>query len=108
MPNVLMSGTAQKAADDTIRLPCDWGDFAPLIDGASVVDDALVMSVNIASYDVACALLVVSGKQLDYGYQTSAKISGGTAGTTYDIVYSIVLDDADASTFSRTGPLKVL
>lgn len=112
MSNVLTSGTAQKAAGDTVRLPMDFGDISALNDGAYVQDGALVMPVNIADYDITPPLgpsaPTVSDVQLDYPYQMSGKFSGGVAGTTYDIVFTITLDDADGTVVSRTGPLKVL
>lgn len=108
MSNVLTSGTAQKAAGDAVRLPMDFGDVSALNDGAYVQDGALVMPVGIIDYDVTCTGLTVSDMNLDYPYQLSAKFSGGAAGTTYSAVFSITLDDDDATVISRTGPLKVL
>lgn len=108
MSNVLTSGSAQKSAGDSVRLPMDWGDVSQLIDGADVVNGVLVLTTNIASYTVTATGLTVSGVQLDNLYTTSAKFAGGVSGTTYSCVFGIVLDDADATTYSRTGPLKVL
>jgi hypothetical protein len=109
MPNVLMSGTAEKAAGDGIRIPCDFGNEPRLVQGASLDGNGnLVMSVNIVSFNVTGTGLTVAGLQLDYPYQLSARISGGTAGITYDLVYSITLNDVDATVISRTGPLRVL
>lgn len=108
MPNVLTSGTAQKAAGDTVRMPMDFGDTPQLCDGAAVTDDVLVLETNVADYTVTAAGLTVSGKQLDYAYQVSAVFAGGTAGQTYDCVFAITLDDADGTIVSRTGPLKVV
>lgn len=108
MATVLASGTGQKAAGDTIRLAMDFGDIAALAAGAAVTDGELVMGVEIADYDVTAAGLTVSGLQLDYPYQVSAKFSGGAAGTTYDCVFAITLDDSDGTVISRTGQLKVL
>lgn len=86
----------------------DWGDVPQLVDGAAVVNGVLVLATNIASFTVTAAGLTVTGEQEDYPYQTSAKFAGGTPGTTYSCVFTITLDDADATTYSRTGPLKVL
>lgn len=113
MSNVLTSGTVQKAAGDSVRLPMDFGDIPQLIDGAAVVDGVLVLAVNVLSYTVTAPALVLAGgtvrsAQMDYPYQTSAKFSGGVAGSTYDCVFTIVLDDADNTQYSRTGPLRVL
>ena len=97
MPNVQTSGTAQKAAGAKLRMACDFGDDPRLIAGATIV-----------SYDVTAAGLVISGKQLDYAYQVSAVIDGGTAGTTYDVIFTLTLNDADASIITCTAPLEVL
>lgn len=109
MANVLMSGTVEKAAGDAVRLPCDFGDSPILIDGAEVTAGVLVQENLIASYDVTVSPSgpVITNKQKDYSYQISAKIAGGTVGTTYSVTYSIVCDDPDGTTYSRTGLLKV-
>lgn len=103
MPNVLALGTAKKAAASKVRIPCDFGNLALLQQG-----------YTIASYDVTCSgtgAPTVSNPAVDYtyngsAYQISALFDGGTAGT-YDVVYSIVLTDADASEYEATGSLIV-
>jgi hypothetical protein len=97
MGAVLTIGVAEKAVGDKIRLPIDFGNEPLLIEGHSIV-----------TFDVTAVGLSVSSKQLDYAYQVSAVIDGGVAGTEYDVVYTIVLDDPDASEFSRTGVLRVI
>ncbi len=113
MANTLCSGTAQKAPGDAVRLPMDFGDISQLIDGAVVTDGVLVLATNIASYTVTAPALVtaggtVTGEAIDYPYQISAKFAGGLPGVVYDCVFAITLDDADATTISRTGPLRVV
>lgn len=111
MANVLMSGTVEKSAGDAIRIPCDFGNEPRLVAGASLdADGNLVMVTNIASQDVTVSPAgpSISGIQQDYPYQISARIAGGTSGVTYSLVYTIVLDDSDATEISRTGPLRVL
>lgn len=108
MANVLTSGAIEKAVGDAIRLPMDFGDIPQLIDGATVTDGVLFLTTAVASYTVVASGLTVSGARLDYPYQVSAVFAGGTAGTTYNAVFTIVLDDADGTTYSRTGPLRVV
>lgn len=100
MANVLMEGMAQKAAGDKVRIAADFGNEPLLIQGYSIT-----------SQNVTCAdgsPPTISGIQLDYAYQVSALFDGGTAGTQYNIVFTIVLDDPDASEIARTGILSVL
>lgn len=113
MPNVLTSGTSQKSAGDGVRMPMDFGDIKELVDGAEVVDGVLVLATNIAGYTVTSPALVlaggsVTGAQLDFAYQVSARFAGGVSGVTYDCIFAITLDDTDATVISRTGPLKVV
>ena len=96
----LVSGAAEKAVGDAVRLPMDFGDIPELIAGAIVV-----------SFDVTCTGATgtpptVSGKQLDYPYQLSALFTGGTAGN-YDATYTITLNDTDGTVIQRTALLKV-
>jgi hypothetical protein len=91
-------GVAEKAAGDRIRIPIDFGN-----------EDLLIQGYTIASYDVTCSDVgapTISGKQLDYPFQLSAVFSAGTPGT-YSVVYSIVLNDVDASAIVRTATLQV-
>lgn len=97
MSMVLTSGKAEKAVGDRVRLPMDFGDVRQLIEG-----------YTITSYTVSATGLTVSGTQLDYPYQVSALFSGGTSGMEYDCVFSITLNDPDATQYSRTGVLRVL
>ncbi len=96
---VLVVGVAEKAAADRIRIPCDFGNEPKIINGA-----------RITSYTVTTAgtgAPTASSPLKDYYYQISAIIAGGTAGGTYTIIYTITLDDADATVISRTGLIKV-
>lgn len=106
----LVSGTAQKAAGDTVRMPMDFGDVPALYRGVAVTDGALVMDVEVASYDVTTSgsgAPTVSGKQLDFPYQVSALFIGGSAGE-YNVTFRITLDDADSTVISRVARLKVI
>ncbi len=97
--SVLTVGVAQKATGDRIRLACDFGNEQALIDGAAI-----------ASYTVTCVGTghpLVTAEQLDYSYQVSAIFSGGSIGA-FDCVFTITLNDADATVIQRTGTLKVL
>lgn len=109
---VLTQGNAEKAVGDSIRCSMDFGNEPKLI---SLLTDANgdfnSAATAIASFDVACTGATgtpptVSGKQQDYTYQISAKFSGGTPGQ-YNAVFTIVLNDADATTLERTGALRV-
>lgn len=97
MSAVLTSGVAQKAAGDTVRMPMDFGNIKQLIAGYSVV-----------GYSVVATGLTVTAPQLDYPYQLSAVFSGGVSGTKYDCVFTITLNDPDATVISRTGVLSIL
>ena len=99
MPNVLTSGTVQKAAGDTVRIPMDFGNVQQLIDGYAIVAKNVTTSGTGAP--------TIAGIQLDYPYQVSALFSGGTAGT-YDIVFSITLNDPDSTVITRTAPMQIL
>lgn len=96
---VLMQGNAQKAAGDSVRMACDWGDEPLLIAGATIT------SFNITCSGVGAP--TVTAKFQDYAYQTSALIAGGVPGS-YELVFSIVLNDSDASELVRTGVLRIL
>ena len=105
----LTSGTVQIASGDVVRLPCDFGNVRQLIVGAAVVSGVLVLATNIASYDVTCAgtgAPTVSRKQLDYKYQVSALFAATTPGN-YNAVFTITLDDPDATKIVRTCPITV-
>ena len=96
MSNVLVSGKALKAAGDKVRIGMDFGNLPQLIAGYSI-----------ASYTITCSGLTVASPQMDYTYQISALFSGGTAGTDYSAVYTVTLDDPDATIVSRTGTIRV-
>ncbi len=100
MGAVLVVGVAEKAAGDKVRIPIDFGNEPLLLQGYTITSYTVTTSGTGAP--------TISGKQLDYAYQVSALFTGGTAGSTYDVVYSITLDDPDTSIRSRTGSLKVL
>ena|ERR1700684_4024697 len=109
--NALMSGTAQTTAGSRVRIPCDFGNEPLLTEGADVVDGMLVLPYQITSFSVTTvpSNLSVTAPQLDYPYQISALISGGTAGgTVYYVVYTITLNDPDQTVISRTGAIQVL
>ena len=111
MPAVLTSGVVPIAVGDAVRLPMDFGDVRQLVDGADVVNGVLVLPTTIASFDVTCpgtGAPAVSRKQLDYPYQLSAffDASAASAGTYYP-VYTITLDDTDATKVTRTGAILV-
>lgn len=111
MPN-LVSGVAQMVAGSVVRLPMDFGNEPRLVAGAEVVDGELVLATNIDEYTVTCAdsgAPAVSGEQLDYPYQVSAEFSGGTARQApYNVVFTITLDDEDATVIRRVALLQVL
>lgn len=113
MPNVMVSGTAKKAAAGKERFPVDFGDAPALIALAlpQLVDGALPDPLTdplIASYTVTGGGLTVTSVQLDYPYQLSAVFAGGTAGTTYDAVFTITVDDADGTIITCTAPIEVV
>lgn len=97
MSSVLTLGAPQKAAGDKIRIYCDFGN-----------EPLLQQGYAISAQTVTATGLTVAGVQLDYDYQVSALISGGTAGTDYNVVFTVTLDDPDATILSRTGVLQVL
>lgn len=97
MAAVLTLGAPQKAAGDKIRIYCDFGN-----------EPLLQQGFAIASQTVTAAGLTVASVQLDFDYQVSALISGGSSGTDYDITYAVTLDDPDGTILSRTGVLQVL
>lgn len=100
MGAVLTVGTAEKAAGDRIRLPMDFGNEPLLIQGYTI------SSYTVTSTGTGAP--TISGAQLDYAYQVSALVSAGTAGATYYIVYSITLNDPDATIIQRTGAIRIL
>lgn len=93
-----MEGTGEKAAADAIRFSTDFGDEPLLIAGFTIVTKDVTTS--------GAGAPTISGIQLDFPYQISAKISGGSVGT-YAITFIITLSDPDASVISRTGILKI-
>lgn len=92
----LVSGSPRKSAGDRKRMGMDFGDCFLLQQG-----------FTIDSYSVAAPGLTVSSGQLDFAYQVSAIIDGGTAGITYNVTFIITLNDGDATTIKRVGTLKV-
>lgn len=99
MSNELMLGGAKKAPGDRVRISCDWGNEPLLIQGYAIV-----------AYDVTCSgvgAATVANVQLDYSYQTSALVSGGSVGT-YDLVFTVTLNDPDDTEYERTGTLEIL
>ena len=98
MPAVLVVGVAEKAAGDRVRIAMDFGNEPLLIAGYTIVD-----------FDVTVtAPLTVASVQVDYPFQISGLFEAGTAGTTYDVVFWIQLDDPDATELERTMTLNVL
>ena len=95
---VLTQGKAEKASGDTLRFPLDVGDDPLLIAGFNIV------AKSVSTTGTGAPSL--SGLQLDYRYQVSCLISGGSPGT-YGIAFSVTLDDPDASVISRTGILTI-
>ena len=107
-----MSGTAQKAAGDRVRIACDYGNEKVLTNDAQIVDGVLVLPYSIVNFNVTTTPsspndLIITAAQLDTPYQVSALISGGSSGNTYYLLYSITLNDPDQTTIVRTGPLQV-
>ena len=100
MAGELMSGVVKKGQGDSVRLWCDFGDVPQLQEGATVVSQNVTTSGSGAP--------VVAGIELTYPYQLSAKFTGGTAGNTYNVVFTITLNDADATVITRTGQLEVV
>ena len=110
MPNVLMIGAAEKAAGDRVRIPCDWGNEPGvqdlLLDSNGNYDSS---RTAFTSYNITCTgagAPIVSALQLDYKYQTSALVQAGSVGT-YNLVFSVTLNDGDATVLSRTGTLEI-
>lgn len=98
MSAALVVGVSEKAAGDTIRLPCDFGNEPLLLQGYTIT------SYNVTTGGTGAP--TITAKQLDYSYQVSALFAGGTAGI-YDVVYTVTLNDPDNSVLSRTGSLKI-
>lgn len=101
---VLTTGAAKKTAAAKVRVPCDFGDLPALIAGYTIVDKSVTCSGSGAP--------TVSGVQVDYtldgvAYQISALFDGGTPGS-YDVVFSVTLNDPDATVVTCTGVLTVL
>lgn len=107
MPAVLTSGTVQVGLGDSVRLPMDFGNLRQLVAGAEVVNGVLVLATTIASFDVVCTGMTVSKKQLDYPYQVSAVFTALTRGK-FDAVFTVVMNDPDATQYKRTGVIEVL
>lgn len=94
-----VQGSASKGEGETLRFAMDFGNEPLLIAGATIT-----------AQTVTCpdpGGPTVSGVQLDAAYQVSAKVSGGSAGNNYNLVYTITLDDADTSVIVRTAALSV-
>jgi hypothetical protein len=98
-------------AGDRIRVSCDYGNERVLTTNAQLVDGVLVLPYSIVNFNVTTVNspndLTITAAQLDTPYQVSALISGGSAGNTYFLQYSITLNDPDQTTIVRTGPLQV-
>lgn len=101
MPDLnLVTGTAQKTVGSRQRFSMDFGNIPQLIDGATVVGTPTVTATPTG--------LTISAIQLDYSYQVSALIAGGTADTDYTVTFAITLDDTDATIISRKATLSVV
>lgn len=112
MPAVLTLGSAQKAAGDRIRVSLDWGDEPSLIGLLTDVEGdfnyqaaAAISAYNTSTSGVGAPTVLL--QQLDFPYQQSALLVGGSVGT-YDILFSATIADADGTILSRTGTLEVL
>lgn len=97
--SVLTQGTAQKSAGDKVRFAMDFGN-----------DPLIIKGYTITAYTVTVTgsgSIAASDAQLDYAYQVSALIQGGLSGTQYEVVFTITLNDPNASQIVRTGLLEV-
>lgn len=101
MPDLnLVTGTAQKTSGSRQRFSMDFGNIQQLIDGATVVGTPTVTA--------SPSGLTISAIQMDFSYQVSALISGGTADTDYTVTFAITLNDVDATIISRKATLQVV
>lgn len=94
----LVDGVFEKAAGDTIRCAMDFGWEPLLINGATIITFSVVSSGSGAP--------TVTASQLDYPYQISALVSGGTPGQ-YSLIYTIQLSDPDSSIIQRNAQINV-
>jgi hypothetical protein len=104
MPAALLTvagtGGVTKAAGDTVRKSMDFGNVPLLQQGYTIV------SYNVTCSDVGAP--TISSKSLDNAYTVSALFTGGTAGGSYGIVFSITLNDLDSTVVTRTGIMQVI
>jgi hypothetical protein len=101
MASTLILGTAQKAAAAQLRVPCDFGN-EPLFKAGYTASSYGV------STPAGSGNPTISGVQLDYPYQVSGLISGGTAGNAYNITYTVTMNDPDGTVYTGVGVLQVL
>lgn len=95
----LVRNDLSKAAGDGINAEMDFGDFPELWAGR------IISSCTV----VGTGLTVVSpGTVNAAGYAVSTRISGGTAGADYSVVFTAALNDSPATVIARTGTLKVV
>jgi hypothetical protein len=102
--NTLALGTAKKSTGSKVRVPCDFGNLRPLIDGYTISSYTITISGTGAP--------TKSGEQVDYtapngaDFQISALFDGGDVGS-YEIVYTIVLNDPDSLEYEAVGTIIV-
>ena len=98
MASVLVNNTLQKATGDTVRFGLDLGDLPEIVTGGQTI-----LSVAVTSLPAG---LTIGTPGIDAGgYSVSAVFSGGTAGVSYDVAWTVTLSN---SLISRTGVLNVL
>ena len=98
MASVLVNNTLQKATGDTVRFGLDLGDLPEIVTGGQTILSVIVTSLPTG--------LTIGTPGIDAGgYSVSAVFSGGTAGQSYDVAWTVTLSN---SLISRTGVLNVL
>lgn len=113
--SVLTIGQAQKAAGDVrVRLPCDFGDdpmIVSLLLNADGDYDATLTAI--LGFNVTCTSdeglnpPLVTAKTLDFPYVVSGAFSGGDVGT-FNVAYSVSVNNPDLTELVRTGILQNL
>lgn len=96
----LVRNTIEKTAGDAVRYFMDFGD-APEIEAGAEISSCTV-SVSPSGPTVVSPATVNTA-----GYLASTKISGGTAGTDYEVLFTATLNDADSTVLARSGTLQV-
>lgn len=103
--------TQQKTASEVRNVAVSFAgklDSGELLTGTPTVTEVTTTDLTFASQAVNTAALTINGVSTAIGRAAQFKVTGGTAGTTYEITVSCGTDATPAQTLYGTIKLKVV